>query len=92
MSGNWRRNIGLMSAVSLADQGFRVDLIEKTGELGGHTRETYFDLIGDNPQAFAKSIIDKAQNNEKITIHLNSEVIGVSGYAGNYKSQINPRW
>ncbi len=79
---------GLMSAVSLADQGFGVDLIEKTGELGGHTWESFYDLAGDNPQIFLKSLIDKAQNNEKITLHLNSEVIGVSGYAGNYKSQV----
>jgi len=79
---------GLMSAVSLADQGFRVDLIEKTGELGGHSQEMYFDLGPDNSQTFLKSIIEKAKNNEKITIHLNSEVIDVTGYAGNYKSQV----
>ena len=79
---------GLMSAISLAEQGFAVDLIEKTGELGGHSRETYFDLTGDNPQVFVKSIIEKVKNNAKITIHLNSEVVSVSGYAGNYKSQV----
>jgi heterodisulfide reductase subunit A len=79
---------GLTSALFLAEQGFGVDLIEKTGELGGHSRGTYFTLIADNPQAFVKSIIEKVTNNQKIAIHLNSEVVGVSGYAGNYKSQV----
>ena len=79
---------GLTSALFLAEQGFAVDLIEKTGELGGHSRGMYFDLTGDNPQAFVKSIIEKVKNNAKITIHLNSEVVSVSGYAGNYKSQV----
>ena len=79
---------GLTSALFLAEQGFAVDLIEKTGELGGHSREIYFDLADDNPQTFVKSILEKAKNNGKITIHLNSEVVSVNGFAGNYMSQV----
>ena len=79
---------GLTSALSLAEQGFAVDLIEKTGELGGHSRGMYFDLTDNNPQAFVNSIIEKVKNTEIIAIHLNSEVVNVSGYAGNYQSQV----
>ena len=48
----------------------------------------YFDLTGDNPQIFVKTIIESVNSNAKITIHLNSEVISFSGYAGNYVSQV----
>jgi heterodisulfide reductase subunit A-like polyferredoxin len=79
---------GLISALSLAGQGFNVDLVEKTGTLGGNSRGTYFDLTGEDPQAFIKSTIQKVNSNQKIKVHLNSEVIAVNGYAGNYSSAI----
>jgi len=79
---------GLTSALFLAEQGFGVDLIEKTEELGGHSRDTYFAIGADNPQAFTKSVLEKVKAHPKITILLNSEVIGISGYAGNYRSQV----
>ena len=81
---------GLTSALFLAEQGFGVDLIEKTEELGGHSRDMYFAIGADNPQAFVKSILEKVKANPKITVHLNSEIITVSGYAGNYRSQVKP--
>jgi heterodisulfide reductase subunit A len=79
---------GLTSALSLAEQGFEVELVEKSGELGGHSREIFFDLIPENTQAFVKNTIEKVTSNNKIKINLNSEVVGVSGYAGNFKSQV----
>jgi len=75
---------GLTSALFLAEQGFEVDIVERTGELGGHSRQIYFD----SPQSFVKGIIEKVNNNLKIKINLNSEVIGISGNAGNYKARI----
>ena len=48
----------------------------------------YFAIGADNPQAFVKSILEKVKANPKITVHLNSEIIGISGYAGNYRSQV----
>ncbi|MDD5288177.1 MAG: FAD-dependent oxidoreductase [Dehalococcoidales bacterium] len=79
---------GLTSALSLAGQGFEVEVVEKTGELGGHSREMYFDLMADSPQTFVKNTIEKVKADPKIKLNLNSELVGVSGYAGNYKSQI----
>jgi len=79
---------GMTAAINLAEQGFDVTLVEKTGELGGHTRNVHFDLIPDDPQALVNSLVDKVKNNPKIKVMLNSEIAGISGHIGNFKSQI----
>jgi len=79
---------GLTAALSLAEQDFTVALIEKTGELGGRTRQLYFDLYPDNPQAYLKDTVERVKNNPKITLHLNSELAGISGHAGHFRAQI----
>jgi len=79
---------GLTAALSLADQGYEVDLVEKTGELGGNTRRLFIDLHPDNPQTFLKEMLERVRNNPKIKIHLNSEIIGTGGHIGHFKSQV----
>jgi heterodisulfide reductase subunit A len=79
---------GMTAALDLAEQGFEVTLVEKSDELGGHSRSIYFDLIPDNPQTFIKSVIDKVKSNPKIKVLLNSELVNISGHIGHFKSQI----
>jgi heterodisulfide reductase subunit A len=79
---------GLTSALSLAGQGFEVTLVEKTDKLGGHSRAIYFGLTAGNPQAFVSDTVKKAENNQHIKILLNTELAGISGHVGHFKSQI----
>jgi heterodisulfide reductase subunit A2 len=79
---------GMIAAFSLADQGFDVTLVEKAGELGGRSRNLYFDLIPENPQDLIKGIIGKVTNNPKIKVLLNSELTDISGHIGRFKSKI----
>ncbi len=79
---------GLVSALSLAERGFDVYLVEKTAEPGGHVRDMYFSLGNADPQPFLNDIIAKVKSNENIHLHLNSEVTEVTGYAGNFRSGI----
>lgn len=73
---------GLTAANELAENGYEVDLIEKTGELGGNIKN----LLSYQPQL--KSLIEKAKSNDKIHIHYNSVMEDVSGSVGNFKGQI----
>lgn len=73
---------GLTAANELADNGYEVDLIEKTGELGGNIRH----LESYQPQL--KAVIDKAEAGDKIRIHYNSLMENVSGSVGNFKGRI----
>ena len=73
---------GLSAANELADNGYEVDLIEKTGELGGTLRK----LESYSPQL--SEIIEKAKSNDKIHIHYNSVMENVRGSVGNFRGDI----
>jgi len=83
---------GMVSAVSLAEQGFEVELVEKEAELGGNLRYVHFALDGSDPQTYLKLLIEKVATHKLIKLHLLSEVMAVSGHVGHFKSEIrNPK-
>ncbi len=82
---------GMVSALSLANQGFNVYLIEKDRELGGNFRKINYLINGENPKEFLKSIIEKVKNNEKIKVLTESEIEEVEGSLGNFKTKVKSR-
>ncbi|MDI6736830.1 MAG: NAD(P)-binding protein, partial [bacterium] len=83
---------GMVSAISLAEQGFEVELVEREAELGGNLRHVHFTLEGDNPQEYLKSLVEKVQTHKLIKLHLSSEIKSVSGHVGHFQSKIeNPK-
>jgi len=79
---------GMTAALTLADHGFPVHLIEKDSELGGQLRHIYNRLNGKDPQAILKNLLQKTRKHKNITTHLNSRIVGTSGFKGNFSSQI----
>jgi heterodisulfide reductase subunit A len=79
---------GMTSALALADQGFRVYLVERESELGGHGRHVRHLPEGDDPQAFLTEMIDRVLAHPRITTHLAATVAKVDGFVGNFKTQI----
>jgi heterodisulfide reductase subunit A len=79
---------GMTAALGLARQGFEVHLVEKEAELGGHLRHIYYLLGSVDPQVMLKSIIKDVCENERIHVHLNTEIVNVEGYVGNFKTTI----
>jgi heterodisulfide reductase subunit A-like polyferredoxin len=75
---------GMTAALSLADQGFKVALIEKSGILGGRMLNIHSVLEGDDPYFFTANILYKTQNHRNITVYLNSDVTKVSGHIGKF--------
>ncbi|MDR2943972.1 MAG: FAD-dependent oxidoreductase [Methanosarcinales archaeon] len=73
---------GLTAANELAENGYEVDLIEKTGELGGNVKKLQ------SYKARLDAIIQKAESNGKIHIHYNSMMEDVSGSVGNFRGKI----
>jgi len=73
---------GLTAANELADNGYEVDLIEKTDALGGNLRR----LQSYEPQL--RALIEKAESNDKVHIHYNSVMENVRGSVGNFKGDI----
>jgi heterodisulfide reductase subunit A-like polyferredoxin len=82
---------GMVSALSLAEQGFEVELVEREAELGGNLRHVYSTLKGDDPQEYLKSLIEQVQAHKLIKVHLESKVKEASGHVGHFKSKIEDR-
>jgi|ADurb_Met_01_Slu_FD_contig_121_6026_length_6386_multi_6_in_0_out_0_4 heterodisulfide reductase subunit A len=76
---------GMTAALDMAAQGYHVDLLERTAELGGNAMKIYHEEDGRKVRDFAKEMITRVRNNKNITVHLNTEVKDVSGFVGNFK-------
>jgi heterodisulfide reductase subunit A len=79
---------GMTAAIELAKQGFEVHLVEREKELGGHLRNIHYVLEGEDPKEQLNKLLREVMENDKIHVHLSSEVIDVSGFVGNFKSRI----
>ena len=79
---------GMAGALSLADQGYRTYLIEKSDVLGGQARNIHQTWRGEDVQMHLNQIIDQVRSNPKIEVFLNTELKQVEGSVGNFKSTI----
>jgi len=79
---------GMVSALSIAEQGFPVAIIEKEPELGGNLRHIYHTPDGEDTQEFMKSLIEDVVAHPNITVYKNATIESTEGYIGNYKTQL----
>jgi heterodisulfide reductase subunit A len=80
---------GMTAALELAKQGFEVHLVEREKDLGGHLRKIHYLLEKDeNPREKLNCLIQAVKENDKIHVYLESEVVDVKGFVGNFKSKI----
>jgi len=85
---------GLISALTLADQGFPVHIIERDDVLGGNLRHIHLGLPEfnkdetTNPQTYLADVISRVESHPNITLRLNSEVVTTSGFVGKFTTQV----
>ncbi|MDH5266374.1 MAG: CoB--CoM heterodisulfide reductase iron-sulfur subunit A family protein [Candidatus Bathyarchaeota archaeon] len=77
---------GMTAALELAKQGFKVNLVEKEKELGGHLSHIHYALGSEDPQEHLRSIVEEVTENDKIHVYLNAEIADIKGYIGNFKT------
>ncbi|TXT66324.1 MAG: 4Fe-4S ferredoxin [Promethearchaeota archaeon] len=79
---------GVMAANNLANQGFKVHLVETKSTLGGNSLE--FINLYDLPFKKQEIIqyIDELNSKENVKIHTSTKIVGINGYVGNYTVQI----
>lgn len=82
---------GLTSALTLSQQGYDVVLAERSGTLGGQARYVYYTIEGDDVQAYLKDLIKVVESDPRITVLLETEIVEVSGFVGNYKTTLRNR-
>jgi heterodisulfide reductase subunit A-like polyferredoxin len=81
---------GMTAALALAEQDFPVHLVELESELGGNLRHVYTikDSEEIHPQIILSELVSRVESNDRISTHLNSQVIKSSGFMGNFSSVI----
>ncbi len=79
---------GMTAALTLANAGFPVHLVEKEKELGGQVRNLYSTLAGGDPQAFIRGLEQAVADHPGITVYRDAELVASGGFVGNYKTTI----
>ncbi len=79
---------GLVFALSVADQGFDVYLVEKEEVLGGNMRRLYRTVTGDHVQHELAALVEKVENHPRITVYKGASVESIEGYVGNFRTTI----
>ncbi|MDY6973076.1 MAG: FAD-dependent oxidoreductase, partial [Thermodesulfobacteriota bacterium] len=80
---------GMTAAISLADQGFSTILVEKSSALGGAALNITKTWQGQNVQEFISDLTERIENHPDIEVLLDAEVIGASGFVGNFVTEIS---
>jgi heterodisulfide reductase subunit A len=79
---------GMTSAVSLAEQGFEVYLLEKESDLGGMARRIHYTLEGMDVQAYLNGLISKVYKHPRIRVLTDCTIKTVSGYVGAFHTSV----
>jgi len=79
---------GMAAALSLADQGFPVTIVEKSESLGGAARELSRTWQGQDVGEQLKGMVNRVEEHSQIEVLFNSEVEESGGYVGNFETRI----
>jgi heterodisulfide reductase subunit A2 len=80
---------GLSAALSLANQGYRVEIVEKEEELGGLLRFVYKVFPTHRPSSvLLDPLIESVLKHPNIQVHLGAALTEVKGFVGNFKATI----
>jgi heterodisulfide reductase subunit A len=79
---------GMTCALSIANQGHEVHLVEKEKELGGIVRKIHYILEGMDVQAYLKDIISKVYKHPLIRVYTDATITEAAGYVGNFVTTV----
>ncbi|MBI5484977.1 MAG: CoB--CoM heterodisulfide reductase iron-sulfur subunit A family protein [Deltaproteobacteria bacterium] len=80
---------GMTSALSMANVGFEVYLIEKADDLGGMARRIHYTLDGVDVQPYLADLIRQVYKHPSIRVSLNATITDASGYVGNFVTRVS---
>jgi len=79
---------GMTCALSIANQGHEVHLVEREGDLGGTARRIYHTLEGLDVQAHLRDLVRKVYQNPLVHVYTDATITGTAGYIGNFETRI----
>jgi heterodisulfide reductase subunit A2 len=82
---------GMTAAVSLAHQGYPVDLVEKSGALGGNALMLGKTYKNEDVGSFVQKLIEDVSTTDRITVHTETSITNVEGFVGNFRTELRNR-
>lgn len=79
---------GMTAALTLADQGYPVHLVERSPELGGNLRHVTALQDGSDPQAYLHDLITRVSAHPCIQVYTSSTLVETDGFVGHFTSRL----
>jgi heterodisulfide reductase subunit A len=79
---------GMTCALSIANQGHEVHLVEREKDLGGIARRIHTTLEGLDVQAYLGDLVRKVYQNPLIHVYTDATITGATGYVGNFVTNV----
>ena len=79
---------GMTCALSIANQGHEVHLVEKERNLGGTARKLHYTLEGMDVQAYLRDLIGKVSQHSLIHVYMEATITEATGYVGNFVTKV----
>ncbi len=80
---------GMTCALSIADQGHEVFLLEKEHDLGGMARRIHTTLDGLDVEAYLREVVGKVYRHPLIHVFTDAVVTESTGYIGNFETRVS---
>jgi len=80
---------GMTAALTLANQGFKVHLAERTQRLGGHLHEIHHTLEDTDVAGLTASLIKQVQEHKNIDVYLATDGAEVKGHIGEFHATLS---
>jgi heterodisulfide reductase subunit A len=79
---------GMTCALSIANQGHEVYLLEKDTDLGGTARKIHTTLDGLDVQAYLGDLVSKVYQHPLIYVYTEATITEATGYVGNFTTRV----
>ncbi|KLU61267.1 electron transport complex subunit RsxB [Peptococcaceae bacterium CEB3] len=82
---------GMTAALSLANQGHEVYLVEKESDLGGMARRLHSTLEGLDVQQYLIDVVGKIYRHPLVHVYTEAAILETGGYVGNFATKVKSR-
>jgi heterodisulfide reductase subunit A len=79
---------GMTCALSIANQGHEVYLLEKDSDLGGTARRIYYTLDGMDVQSYLRGLVRKVYQHPMVHVYTDAVITEATGYVGNFLTKV----
>jgi heterodisulfide reductase subunit A len=80
---------GMNAALNIAEQGYAVQLVEQSDQLGGIARRVHYTIEGDDVMQYVNDLQNRVKQHPKIECHFDSEIVSHAGFVGNFTTELS---